>query len=177
MNKEIIIERLNETVKEFINYISSLNEDLFRFKSSIDKWNSAEQIYHLSTSAKSSTLPYKLPSFMVKLLFGKATSNKRTFEELEILYNSKLNNGAKASGKYAAIDKAAEMNKEELIKQFEKTYKELISAINNSREESLDSCQIPHPLLKKITLRELSYFTIFHTTHHLKSIKLMLGNK
>ena len=40
-------------------------------------------------------------------------------EELKQQYTDKLNKGAQATGKFAAIDKAQEMNKEELIKQFE----------------------------------------------------------
>jgi hypothetical protein len=46
--------------------------------------------------------------------------------------------------------------------------------MNSIRKEAkLDNFIAPHPLLGKITLRELCYFTIYHTQHHLHNIKVM----
>lgn len=177
MNQSIIIEQLTNEKNKFITFINSLNDELLRYKPNESKWNCAEQMYHLSTSAISSTLPYQLPAFIVRILFGKVQFKQRSLEELKQQYTDKLNKGAQATGKFAAIDKAQEMNKEELIKQFDKAYTKLLNAISNCTEENLDACQIPHPLLKKISLRELAYFTIFHTEHHLISMKMMLENK
>ena len=47
----------------------------------------------------------------------------------------------------------------------------LEKAIAHQHEEDLDRYLAPHPLLGKITLRELAYFTIYHTHHHLQIIK------
>jgi len=41
----------------------------------------------------------------------------------------------------------------------------------NWTDEKLDNYLAPHPLLGKLTLRELIYFTIYHTEHHLAIIK------
>lgn len=50
--------------------------------------------------------------------------------------------------------------------------KKLITAINkNWSDPQLDQYLAPHPLLGKLTLRELGYFTIYHTEHHLNIIK------
>jgi hypothetical protein len=43
----------------------------------------------------------------------------------------------------------------------------LINAIEKkTTDPHLDHFIAPHPLLGKITLRELCYFTIYHTLHH-----------
>ena len=39
------------------------------------------------------------------------------------------------------------------------------------KDAQLDQYIAPHPLLGKITVRELCYFTIYHTQHHLNIIK------
>ena len=41
----------------------------------------------------------------------------------------------------------------------------------NTTEEELDTYLIPHPLIGKMTLRELLFFTVYHIGHHLKTIK------
>ena len=47
----------------------------------------------------------------------------------------------------------------------------LLKAIDNWTEEELDTYLIPHPLIGKMTLRELLFFTVYHIGHHLKTIK------
>jgi hypothetical protein len=42
------------------------------------------------------------------------------------------------------------------------------------KDDQLDHYIAPHPLLGKLTLRELCYFTIYHAGHHLNIIKARL---
>lgn len=37
-------------------------------------------------------------------------------------------------------------------------------------EEDLDNYILPHPLLGKLTMREMLYFTAYHVTHHHKIV-------
>ena len=37
--------------------------------------------------------------------------------------------------------------------------------------DDLDKYVLPHPLLGKVTLREMLYFTIHHNEHHLELLK------
>ncbi|MEI6312964.1 MAG: DinB family protein [Bacteroidota bacterium] len=177
MNQNEIKIALLKSKTDFKSCIESLNDEAFRYKSSIEKWNAAEQLFHLITSAKSSTLPYQLPSFVVQFLFGKVSRKACSIDELEQLYKSKLNIGAKATGKYASVEEVNYMNKESLIIQFEKTYDTFIQSFEKCSEKKLDICRVPHPILGKISLRELAYFTIFHTQHHIESIQKMNNDK
>lgn len=43
---------------------------------------------------------------------------------------------------------------------------QLIKSIQKYSEQELDQTILPHPLLGKITLREMLYFTIYHVEHH-----------
>jgi len=53
-----------------------------------------------------------------------------------------------------------------VINTFVATHQKLIAKISNWKDEDLDHFLLPHPLLGKITLREMLYFTDFHILHH-----------
>ena len=56
-------------------------------------------------------------------------------------------------------------------KKFLKAFKGLIKVTNRWKESDLDLFIVPHPLLGKLTLREVLYFTIFHVKHHQKQVE------
>ena len=47
----------------------------------------------------------------------------------------------------------------------------LISKMERWKDVDLDRYLLPHPLLGKITLREMLYFTTFHIQHHQQTIE------
>ena len=47
-------------------------------------------------------------------------------------------------------------------------------APNNLSEKDIDTYRAPHPLIGKLTVRELVYFSIYHVGHHHKSIQKLL---
>jgi hypothetical protein len=42
------------------------------------------------------------------------------------------------------------------------------------READLDRYLLPHPLLGKLTLREMLHFTLYHNYHHVQSVATRL---
>ena len=42
--------------------------------------------------------------------------------------------------------------------------------LGNWSEKDLDKYKLPHPLLGKLTVREMLFFTIYHNEHHLKAM-------
>ena len=61
--------------------------------------------------------------------------------------------------------------KEELLKRFLEAKDLLVKNLDRWPKGSLDKYQLPHPLLGKITVREMLYFTIYHTQHHRKILE------
>ncbi len=47
----------------------------------------------------------------------------------------------------------------------------LCSKVDTCSKGQLDTFILPHPLLGKVTLREMLYSTIYHVQHHQKQIK------
>jgi len=48
----------------------------------------------------------------------------------------------------------------------------LARRIDRFSETQLDQLILPHPLLGKLTLREMLYFTIYHVQHHQKQLTI-----
>lgn len=164
-----------QNLKNYVNEIATIcNNTLFSsitYKNDAKQWSIAEHIKHLIISIDSSALPFKLPSLILQIMFGKIQRNEYTYSQLEEIYNSKLKLGAKASGKYANVDRNTFQTKEQMLTQLESSYSKFIESALKCSVKKLSHCCVPHPILGKLTLRELVYFTTFHTYHHIESIK------
>jgi hypothetical protein len=101
---------------------------------------------------------------------GKSNREGRSYDELIERYQAKLANGSKASG--AFIPNKVDLKKGQKLK--EKLKNEVLNlclSIEKISEEDLDYYVLPHPILGKLTLREMLYFTIYHVKHHEKQIR------
>jgi len=164
MNKFELIEAMNENHTRFINYINTLSEAEFMFALE-DKWSAGQQLDHLVRSTKPLILAVRLPKFLLQLIFGEANRPSKSYEELVEKYLIKIKEGAKATGNFipppVGYDKKLKLQKE-LASVIVKINK----GLKNFTEEELDKCILPHPLLGKITFREMMYFSIYHVDHH-----------
>lgn len=173
---EDIAKFLRLSAGEFSQYCRSLTDEQF-FAQPEGKWSPAQQVKHLVTSARMSRLAFSLPRFMVRLIGGRPNRPSRSYDELVTKYNTKLAAGGRASGRFVPKPIPASIGKEKLMNEFDKANERLVQSMLRRRTEAqLDQYLAPHPLLGKITLRELGYFTIHHTHHHLSSIQLLTGH-
>jgi DinB family protein len=166
MTKEEIIANLGDRYKSFTDFITSLNEDEFIIAPQ-GKWSAGQQLDHLIRSVTPLAEGLRLPKFAVRLVFGKANRPSKSYEDLVKKYLAKLEAGGKASGRFIpaqAIPADKEKNSKRLLKKVE----QLNRNISHYSESQLDTFILPHPLLGKVTLREMMYFTIYHAEHHLK---------
>jgi uncharacterized damage-inducible protein DinB len=86
-------------------------------------------------------------------------------------YKMKLQQGGRASGRFIPKMISPQTGKENLLRSFAASMTKLNTAIEKKwTDPQLDQYIAPHPLLGKITLRELAFFTIYHTQHHLSII-------
>jgi hypothetical protein len=170
---EEISSQLSKATAEFTDYCTSLSDEQF-FYQPVEKWSAAQQVKHLISATNTASLAFRLPKFMVRMVGGKPNRNSRTYDELVAKYDLKLQQGGKASSRYVPKPVPATAGKGKILKEFSKAMLKLSSALQRKwREPQPDQYIAPHPLLGKITLRELCYFTIHHTYHHLRSIQKM----
>jgi hypothetical protein len=57
-----------------------------------------------------------------------------------------------------------------LLEKLEKRTAALARKVQKMTDNQLDTLLLPHPLLGKLTFREMLYFTIYHVQHHQKSL-------
>ena len=171
LSKQELIKGLNQATVEFTSYTSSIPPELF-FSQPADKWSIAQNVIHLNKSAKMTSLAYRLPKFIVRLYTGKPNRPSRSYDELVAKYKLKLQQGGKASGPFIPKAPPTGQTQEMILDSFKSVMQKLVNAVErNWTDEKLDNYLAPHPLLGKLTLRELLYFTIYHSEHHLNIVK------
>lgn len=157
----------------FTEFNNTLTEEEFFFRPPA-KWSPAQQTRHLIISTRTARLAYRLPGFIVRWVGGRPNRPSRTYEELVERYRQHLREGGKAAGRYIPKPVPAAYGKEKMLKDFSNAMQQFGVAVEKGPlRNQLDNYLAPHPLLGKITLRELGYFTIYHSYHHLENIRKM----
>jgi len=170
-SKEDIIQELEMVSKEFTGFCSTIS-DTFFFQQPADKWSVSQNVKHLTTATRITGLAFLLPKFIVRIYGGKPNRTSRSYDELVAKYKLKLAQGGRASGPYIPKIISEKEDKRKMLRLFSKAMNKMNKNIQKKwKDPQLDQYIAPHPLLGKITLRELCYFTIHHTRHHLNTIK------
>lgn len=169
MQRDAIANLLVENHKRFTDYLDTFPVESFTHARQ-GKWSPGQQLDHLVRSVSPVLLACKLPAFLLRLMFGKPNRPGRTYDELVAKYKSKLEKGGRASGRF--IPKEVDYSQKQLrIDTLTHLVKQLATRVNGMPEEKLNSLLLPHPLLGKLTLREMMYFTAYHAVHHLDIIE------
>ena len=133
-------------------------------------WSPSDNVDHLIKAVKPIAKALKLPKITLQAMFGKPEKPSMTYEELCKVYRAEIAKGARASGRYLPNQETptdlAEDKKKLLLEQWSKANTELLSVVEKWDENELDQYQLPHPLIGKLTIREMLFFTIYHNLRH-----------
>ena len=173
MTKPEIITASETIFRQFTDTCQGIDESLMFLKPG-DKWSVAENIKHLVISTNMTNLAYTLPKFMVRWIGGTPNRASRTYDELKEKYYKKLSEGGRASARFVPKPIEIKYGKETLLQEWNRSTANYLRNLTAKRTEAdLDKYLARHPLLGRITLRELCHFTIFHTEHHLHTIQTL----
>lgn len=170
--KEDIIRESKKVFEETTQFIRSVSPEQTHVK--VDgKWSVLEEFSHMILSIKLLVTGLGLPKITF-IAFGKPNRPSRSFEEVVKRYHEKLEEGGVAPKQF--LPKEVLESKEDLLKNWEGLSQQYLKAIDSHwKEENLDKHLAPHPLLGKLTIREMLFFTILHSNHHLNNIKQKAG--
>jgi uncharacterized damage-inducible protein DinB len=161
-----ILEDSNRRVREWFTAIPAT--DFFTRQE--ETWSASDNIDHLIRAHKPIAIALKLPKITLRAMFGKPDKASISYEELCQNYRGEIARGAQASGRYLPKQddpgSNAETKKMELLDQFSIASTELVLAAKKWNENDLDQYLLPHPILGKLTLREMLFFTIYHNLRH-----------
>ena len=167
-SKEDILRESKHTFEEIQTFINSVSEEQINTQKD-GKWSILGEFSHVILSVKPLVSALKLPK-MAFMAFGKPNRPSRTFEELAKRYHEKLDAGGVAPKQF--LPKEDLESKEELLKVWSELTEKYLSGIESHwKEANLDKHLAPHPLLGKVTVREMLFFTVYHSNYHLQSMK------
>ena len=174
MNLKLITKELVKSHNRFLHDINNLSESDYQF-SYQQKWNAGQHLDHIIKSVAVLKLALSLPKFFLKRKFGVANRASRTQEDLIQRYLEKLKTAKPTPHRFQPkIIKFSK--KEKAIKKLQKKLDNLCKRSWRFSENELDTYILPHPLLGKLTLREMLYFTKYHVEHHKELLYNSLKN-
>lgn len=171
---QVRLADINRQVSDYFAGIAAA--DFFQHPAEV--WSPAENLAHLSISVRPVTLALRVPRRVSGLIWG-APGRSRPFSELVAAYQAALAQGGQAPAQFVAqVDghpgdpQAAQAR---LLADWRKDAARLEAAAAGWQDEDLDKAAVPHPLLGKLTLRELLFFTLYHNLHHINDVRTMFG--
>ncbi len=173
--KRSLIKAVQKSQTDVTDFFSTLSLEAF-YHSPTDAWSPAENLQHLIKSVQPISLAMKLPKFILAVLFGRSTRVSRRFANITALYRDELQKGATASwffhpSRSIANEANTETYRHQLLQKWEKAGSDLFAQLQKWSEQDLDRYRLPHPILGKLSVREMLLFTIYHNTHHIMSVK------
>lgn len=167
-NKKQIIDLLKQKQKALENWF--LDRPLESMELAPEgAWTAGQHLHHLIKSTKPLAVGMGYPRILLRFKFGKVNRERKSYEETVASYKASLDEGGKATGEFVPREVKKE-EREALIKRFRHELSVLINQIHKWSEGNLDKTFVPHPLIGKLTLREMLYFTIYHMEHHLNTL-------
>jgi len=165
--RRVIVEALESAHEAALEYWSQYGTADF-FISMGMHWSAAEHVRHL-TRAMTPLLPvFRVPRLALRVAFGSPTRPSRTLGELEALYGTALAAGGTA-GRFTPPPETHagdQVRRDRIMDTHSETLRGLTQAMERWTEAQLDTYRLPHPLLGKLTVREMMLFTLLHNRHH-----------
>ena len=171
MKKQEILDDIEKVTDEVISYVENLTEE--EVTKAIDgKWSINGNIEHLTKSIKPLTKALKVPKFLLSYKFGKMNRESKSYDQVLNKYKTALSAGLTPSpNPFGPKDDSTDRTY--ILNDYRIETKKLIKSLNSWNEKKLDTYILPHPLIGKLSIREMLYFTHLHTNHHFETIKKM----
>lgn len=167
--KDEIAKALDSEFEKLAHWLRGHDDDKYE-QGPEGKWTTGQHIDHLLKSTKPLNKALRLPKIQLRMMFGKANREGRNYDTLIQRYHEKLALGGQASGRYVpGIPKRED--KRQLLATLLKEKDNLLKVVAKWEEQDMDVFILPHPLLGKLTIREMLFFTIYHTGHHAKLLE------
>ena len=177
-NKQAIRSALRSSFGDIIYTFSEMNDDLFFTPrgDNQDKWSPAEILGHLILSAKPVSKAMSLPKLGLRASFGINKREKTNFDETIKHYHQVLKEGLQAPSSFN-YNNVKEKGRQALLDTWSNELNKLLVHVDKWSEEDLDKYQLPHPVLGKLSIREILLFTDFHNKHHHEQIREVLYSR
>ena len=171
-------ESLASEERDVAEFFRSLSPEEFALRVA-EAWTPAEHLQHLSTAVSAVARGLSISPWILRLRFGRARQPSRSFVELRDDYRDRLARGGRAKSRFVPPREDLSLEQTtsrqvELLARWQRVNSRLRAALERWSDRNLDRIQLPHPILGKITAREMVFFTIYHGHHHIAAAKSRL---
>lgn len=129
------------------------------------RWSHSQNLDHITRSALAVAKGLGMPRMLIRILFGRGQGS-RSLPEIRTVYHQALDNGGQARGQFVPRNASSQ---QDAMAKWNHCSDLLLKNMTRWSETQLDSHRMPHPLIGKLTVREMLLFTIFHTHRHLEN--------
>lgn len=134
-----------------------------------DVWAAAEHVRHLTKVVRAIARGFGMPRLLLGLRFGWSRRPSRSYTALRADYDGALARGGRA-GRFApspiAPGAQGEPDRARIMQHHAQAVDGLRTVLARWPERALDRYRLPHPLLGKLTAREMAFFCLLHNVHH-----------
>lgn len=141
-------------------------------------WSPADHVRHLTKSVRAVAKGLQVPRLVLRLLYGRGKGVSMSYHRLVARYQEALARGASA-GRFAPRpehvpgDPAA--YRLALLEEHRAAVHDLADRIMTWDRRQVDGLRMPHPLLGRLTVREMLMFTLYHNQHHVHVVARRRG--
>lgn len=137
------------------------------------KWSPSEHTRHLTKSIGAVARGLGMPWIVLRFKFGAHHGESRDLATITATYRSALANPLPVNPfapDARPVPADIEAGRTTVLARFRGANAELRRAMRRWDEPALDRLRLPHPLIGKLTLREMLLFTLYHNAHHMRLV-------
>ena len=132
-------------------------------------WSPADHVRHLTKTVRAVSWGMRVPKVVLWTMYGRTSRVSFSYDSLVARYHRLLREGGRA-GRYAPSTRrvagdAAEYRRVVLQAHRDEVLR-LADRIQRWTRRHVDEFQLPHPLLGKVSVREMLMFVLYHNQHH-----------
>lgn len=165
-----INKALDESCSAVSSWLNEQEDEKFSMGPA-GKWDTSQHIDHLIRTSKAIIKGLKIPKFLIKYRFGTPNRVSRDYSTVVERYQLKLRNIPPGMVAPLGVSKHQVLDKQKVMDEFNSINQKLIKQINKWNNKQLDGYLLPHPLMGRMTIRELLMWCSYHHYHHLKTLK------
>ena len=177
--RDEIVRALADVEREVTAFFGGLSdEELMRREG--EAWTAAEHLRHLDRSVRAVTRGLRVPRWVLWLRFGPSRRPSRPFDEVRTVYRARLAAGGKSTPEFVPprediAERDVPAYRARLLARWADANARMRAAVERWPERALDRIRLPHPLLGKLTTREMLFFTLYHDRHHVEGARKRLS--
>jgi hypothetical protein len=152
MNRQELIEQFTKNHQKFKEYVLDLSDEKLMFSPS-EKWNAGQQLNHIYLCLIPIEQALASKEYILNK-FGLSDHSSQPYQEIVKQYMHALNHGGKAPDRFVP-EKFDLLNKPLLTNKLNDLLIRIGQQLEMYTEKELDSMVLPHPLLGRLTIREL----------------------